>query len=162
MIRTLTAAALLTLAACAYNVAWAQVGIANAWVRASVPGQQATGAFMQITARQPARLVGASSPVAASAEVHEMKMEGDVMRMRALPLLDLPAGQAVALEPGGHHIMLIGLKRPLAVGETVPLTLTVQDADGQTRAIEVAAPVRALNAAAPMQHSKHEHGAHEH
>src|SRR5260221_175469 len=77
-----------------------------AWARASVPGQQATGAFMRLTAEEPLRLVGVESPAAGLAEVHEMKMEGDVMRMRAIDGLDLPKGVAVDLKPGGYHVML--------------------------------------------------------
>lgn len=153
MFRRLAAIALVSVSASA----WAQVGVADPWVRAAVPGQQATGAFMQLTAAQGAKLVGGSTPVAAALEVHEMKMEGDVMKMRALTTLDLPAGQAVALKPGGYHIMLIGLKGPLSAGDTVPLTLTFQGADGKTSTVEVKAPVRALNTPAPSNHGGHKH-----
>lgn len=115
--------------------------VEGAWVRSSVPGQQGTGGFMKLTAREPMQLVGVSTPVAGTAEVHEMKMEGDVMRMRAVPKLDLPAGQAVELRPGGYHLMLLDLKQPLAVGTTVPLTLLLRDAKGKESKLELKVPV---------------------
>ena len=109
--------------------AWAQtaaVKVEGAWARASVQGQKATGAFMRLTAKDGARLVRAESPAAGLAEVHEMKMEGDIMKMRAVPTLDLPAGKTVELKPGGYHIMLLDLKAPLAKDSAVPVTLVFQ------------------------------------
>ena len=113
------------------GAAHAQVTVQDAWVRATVPQQKATGAFMRLTAAQDARLVSASSPVAGVTEVHEMKLVDNVMKMRPLPALDLPAGQAVELKPGGYHIMLLDLKQPVAQGSTVPLTLVFEAKDGQ-------------------------------
>ena len=134
------------------SVALAQevaVAVKDAWVRATVPNQSATGAFMQLTAPRPARLVEVRSPVAAQVEIHEMKMESNVMRMRAVDALDLPAGRTVALSPGGYHVMLTGLKGPVRVGDTVPITLVVEDAASRTRrTVEVSAPVRPLGLAA--------------
>lgn len=106
----LFAAALLAGAAHAQTAA--PVAAEGAWARASVPGQKATGAFMRLTASEATRLVRAESPAAGVTEVHEMKMEGDVMKMRAVPALDLPAGKAVELKPGGYHVMLMDLKAP--------------------------------------------------
>ncbi len=148
---TLAAALLLT------GFAHAQVSVQDAWVRATVPQQKATGAFMRLTAAQDMRLVAASSPVAGITEVHEMKMVDNVMKMRAVPALDLPAGQAVELKPGGYHIMLLDLKQPVAQGASVPLTLVFEGKDGQCQTQELQAPVRALGAtAAPaMGHGKH-------
>ncbi|MEI8157805.1 MAG: copper chaperone PCu(A)C, partial [Burkholderiales bacterium] len=84
------------------------VDVKDAWARATVPGQKATGAFMKLTAKEGTKLVAISSPVAGVGEVHEMKMEGDVMKMRAVTGgLDLPAGKAVELKPGGYHVMLM-------------------------------------------------------
>lgn len=117
------------------------VDVKDAWVRAAVPGQSGTGAFMNITAKDGAKLVGVSSPVAGVAEVHEMKMDNDVMRMRAIPALDLPAGKTVALKPGGYHVMLMELKQALPQGGTVPLTLTLRDAKGQESKVELKLPV---------------------
>ena len=96
------------------------VDVQNAWARATVQGQKATGAFMTLTAPSASKLVSVSSPVAGVAEVHEMKMEGDVMKMRAIPGLDLPAGKAVDLKPGGYHVMLMDLKLPLQKDTTIP------------------------------------------
>ncbi len=106
------------------------VQVAGGWVRSTVPGQKGTGAFMHITARQALRLVGVTSAVAAVSEVHEMKMEGDVMKMRQIKGVDLPAGVAVELKPGGFHVMLMDLKQPVLPGSTVPLTLIFKDAKG--------------------------------
>ena len=117
------------------------VAVEGGWARASVPGQMASGAFMRLTAPQAMRLVQVESPAAGVAEVHEMKMEGDVMKMRALPGLDLPAGQAVELQPGGHHVMLMDLKAPLAKGTQVPLTLVFQDARGVQSRQQLQLPV---------------------
>ena len=124
--------------------AFAQVAIADPWVRATVPQQQASGAFMRLTAVKPARLVEARSPVAGVVELHEMRMEGDVMRMRAVPGIDLPAGKAVELRPGGYHVMLMALKQTLTAGETVPITLVFETADQGREAVEIKVPVRAL------------------
>ena len=118
-------------------------------VRAAVPGPTGTGAFMKITARTGARLVSASSPVAGVTEVHEMKMEGNVMKMRALEGgLELPAGKTVELKPGGYHVMLMDLKGPLARDSTVPLTLVFKDAKGVESRIELKVPV----STAPVMH----------
>jgi copper(I)-binding protein len=122
----------------------AAVDVRDAWVRASVPGQSGTGAFMKLKAPAGARLVGASTPVAGVAEVHEMKMEGDTMRMRAVEGgLALPARQTVELKPGGYHLMLMDLKQPLARDSTVPLTLRFEDAKGQKSTLDLKVPVLA-------------------
>ncbi|MBT9507839.1 copper chaperone PCu(A)C [Rhodoferax sp.] len=117
------------------------VEVRDAWVRASVQGQMATGAFMKITARDGARLVGVTSPVAGVAEVHEMKMEGDIMKMRAMPALDLPAGKTVELKPGGYHLMLMDLKAALPKDSTVPLTLVFKDGKGAESKVDLKVPV---------------------
>jgi periplasmic copper chaperone A len=120
----------------------AEVAVKDAWARTTVPGQKATGAFMSITAKTDLQLVGASSPVAGVTEVHEMKMNGDVMQMRAVPSLALPAGKAVALRPGGYHIMMLDLKAALPKDTTVPLTLLFKDAKGVQSQLQVTLPVR--------------------
>ncbi len=120
----------------------APVEVSNAWVRRAVSGQSGTGAFMKLKAPATTRLVGASTPVAGVAEVHEMKMEGDTMKMRAMSEgLQLPAGQAVELTPGGYHLMLMDLKQPIAVGSTVLLTLRFVDAKGVASEQNVQLPV---------------------
>jgi periplasmic copper chaperone A len=117
------------------------VQIRDAWVRSTVTGQKGSGAFMKITAKDGARLTGVSSPLAGVAEVHEMKMEGDVMKMRAVPVLDIPAGGTVELKPGGYHLMLMDLKQALPVGSTVPVTLMFKDGKGAESRVEVKLPV---------------------
>ena len=119
------------------------VTVEGAWARASVPGQKATGAFMRLTAPEAMRLVRAQSPAAGVTEVHEMKMDGDIMKMRAVPVLELPAGKAVDLKPGGYHVMLMDLKAPLAKGSSVPVTLTFQNAQGVESQQQLQLPVAA-------------------
>ncbi len=126
--------------------AQAQVSVSGAWARGTVEGQKATGAFMQLRSADGAALVGVESPVAGVAEIHEMRMEGNTMRMRAIPRLELPAGQAVDLKPGGYHIMLMNLKAPLKKGESVPIRLKFQGKDGKPQEVEVKAEVRDLTA----------------
>ena len=121
--------------------AWAQVKIDEPWARATVPGQKATGVFMKLTATQAGQLVGVSSPVAGVAEVHEMKMDGNVMKMSAVPAIDLPAGKSVSLQPGGYHVMLMDLKAALPKESTVPLTLVFKDAKGAESRLELKVPV---------------------
>ena len=138
MRRLLLASALLVSLA-----AQAQVKVDDAWVRTTVAPQKATGAFMQLTSAKPVKVVAVSSPVAAMVEIHEMKMEDGVMKMRAIDALPLPAGQAVALKPGSYHVMMMGLKAPIKAGDTVPLTLTVEGDDKQRSQVEVKAVARA-------------------
>ena len=130
--------------------AWAQtVKVEQPWVRATVPQQRATGAFMQLTASADSRLVAAQSPVAGVVEIHEMAMERDVMKMRAIPGLPLPAGQAVALQPGGYHVMLMDLKTQVKPGVPVPLTLVFEHANGTRETLELQAEARAMNPRTP-------------
>lgn len=154
--------ALTLIAALACGSLYAQtVEVKDAWVRTTVQGQKATGAFMKITAKDGAKLVAASSPAAGVAEVHEMTMEGNVMKMRALAGgLDLPAGKAVELKPGGYHVMLMDLKAPLPKDSTVPLTLVFQDARGVESKVALKVPVMTVAPGAKagdmpaMDHSK--------
>ena len=122
--------------------AQAQVKVDDPWVRATVAPQKATGAFMQLTSAKAVKVVAASSPAAAMVEIHEMKMDDGVMKMRAVNALPLPAGQAVALKPGSYHVMLMGLKAPIKAGETVPLTLSVEGEDKQRTTVEIKAQAR--------------------
>jgi copper(I)-binding protein len=147
---------------------WAQAGspasqappkVEGAWIRTAVAGQQGTGGFMRLTAPQSMQLVGASSPVAVATEVHEMKMDGDIMRMRAVQKLDLPAGKTIELKPGGYHLMLLDLKQPLPAGTDVPLTLVLRDANGRESKLELKVPVaaRAPNATGGSHMNGHKH-----
>ena len=140
---TLKLKALCAALAVASGTLYAQsVDVKDAWVRTSVPGQKPTGAFMKITAKDNTKLVSASSPVAGVTEVHEMKMEGDVMKMREIPGgLDIPAGKAVELKPGGYHVMLMDLKAALPKDSTIPLTLVFKDAKGVESKVELKVPV---------------------
>ena len=153
MIRILFA---VLLCACANAGFTADLEVKSAWVRGTVPAQMMSGAFMDITSRQDATLVGVSTPVAEDAEVHEMRLEGGVMKMRAAPRLALPAGKTVSLKPGGYHIMLMGLKRQLKAGETVPLTLKIEGAKKKVETLTIDAEVRDLTATSePVHHHTH-------
>ena len=129
----------------AASAAGAQITVKEAWIRGTVAQQKATGLFAQITSAQGGRLVAVSSPAAGVAEVHEMAMEGSVMKMRALPGgLELPAGKAVELKPGGYHVMLMDLKQPLNTGDQVPVTLVFEGADKKRETVELKVPVKQL------------------
>ena len=126
--------------------AWAEapVQIEAPWARATVAGQQASGAFMRLTSEKNARLVAASSPVAGVVEIHEMAMENDVMKMRQIPGLDLAAGRTLDLKPGGYHVMLMDLKQQMKGGDVVPITLVFEDDAKKRFTQEIKAPVTAL------------------
>lgn len=142
------------------GAAWAQLSVTEPWVRGTVAAQKATGAFMNLRSDEAVTLVGASSPVAGVVELHEMRMEQDVARMRQVERIDLPAGKTVELRPGGYHLMLLDLKQPLEQGQTVPLTLQVRGSDGAEREVAVEATVRSL--AGGHLHGHHDHGHHSH
>lgn len=141
--------ALITLAASA------QVTVSEPWVRATVPQQKATGAFMKLQSAQDAKLISAKSAVAGVVEVHEMAMDAGVMKMRAVDGLALPMGKAVDLKPGGYHIMLMDLKSQLKEGDAVPLTLTFETKDGKRQTMEVKATARNMSSPAQSSHGGH-------
>lgn len=124
----------------------AEMTITQPWVRASVPGQRTTAAFMQLTAAQDSALRAVRTPRAASVELHRTEQVRGMMSMRPVARLALPAGQRVDIAPGGYHLMLLGLKQPLRIGEHVPLTVEIEDAHGQRTALTVDAPVLAIDA----------------
>jgi copper(I)-binding protein len=100
------------------------IKIENAYTRATVPGQQVAGGFMTIENKGAAdQLVSASSPAAGEVQLHEMAMDGNVMKMRQVKDIVVPAGGAVELKPGGLHLMFMNIKAPLAAGQTVPVKL---------------------------------------
>ena len=141
-----------TLAALAAQSAWAaNVSVTDVWARATMPGQQVSGAYMQIQSDADARLVGVSSPAVPRVEVHEMKMDGDVMHMREVKAIDLPKGKTVSLEPGGFHIMLMNLPKPIAAGDIIPLILTVESG-GKRQTVEVKAEARSPMGGGAMHH----------
>lgn len=136
------------------------VQVKEGWVRSTVPGQKGSGAFMKITAQTATRLVGVATPVAGVAEVHEMKMNGDVMTMRRVAGIDLPAGKTVELKSGAFHVMLMDLKQALPAGSTVPLTLIFKDAKGLESRLELKLPVATTapgSAAASGPAEAHDH-----
>jgi copper(I)-binding protein len=137
----------------------AQVEVSDAWVRATGQGQKATGVFMNLTAKKATRLVGVKTDLTSSAEVHEMKMEKDVMKMQAVKALDLPAGKTVALKPGSYHVMLMDLSKPLDEGSPVVLTLLFEDAAGVKTQQEVNAVAKkmAMGGKDKPQHGEHKH-----
>jgi copper(I)-binding protein len=146
-------AAALTLgvpAAHAHEYSLGPLLIEHPWTRPTVPGQGTGGGYLGLHNRGSAadRLLGASSSAASRVEVHEMRMEGDVMRMREIGTLALPAGGRIKLEPGGLHLMLFGLKAPLKLGDKLPLTLRFEKAGR----VDVMLHVESGPAAAPADH----------
>jgi hypothetical protein len=139
MERTMRRILIAALVWAAAGSALAQVNISSAWARSTVPGQGGTGVFMTLVSKDGGKLVGAGSPVAGVVELHEMAMDNNVMKMRAIPALDLPAGREVQLKPGGYHVMLLDLRRPLKVGEKVQIELRLETRDGKriTQPVEV-------------------------
>jgi periplasmic copper chaperone A len=115
----------------------ADVQVTNAWARATPGGAQTAAAYVTILSPTADRLTAAATPAAQKAELHSMTMDGNVMKMRQVDGIDLPAGQAVTLKPGGYHIMLTGLAQPLTEGQTFPLTLTFDKAGARDVTVTV-------------------------
>ena len=133
--------ALISGAAIAQSISVGPIKIENAYTRATVPGQQVAGGFMKIENKGTAdQLVSASSPVAGEVQLHEMAMDGNVMKMRQVKDIAVPAGGAVELKPGGLHLMFMNIKAPLTAGESVPVKLKFAKA-GE---VEVKMPVNAM------------------
>ena len=141
-------------------LAHAEVKVDDAWIRATVPQQTATGAYMRITSTDATTLVGVRTTAAPISEVHEMKMEDNVMKMRKVDSIAIQPGKALELSPGGFHVMLMDLPAAMTAGSNVPLTLVFKDAAGKESSVNVQAQVRAANAAAATR--KMDHGAHKH
>ena len=145
------ALALAAVPARAHDVTAGPLLISHPHASPSAPGQPTGAAYVAITNRGAAadRLVGASAPsVADHVEVHEMRQDGDVMRMREVGAIDLPPGRTVTLQPGGLHLMLVGLKAPLKVGQRFDLTLNFQHA-GRVQVDAYVDPVADM----PMSHA---------
>lgn len=147
----LAAAALLA----AQSVSAQPVTVSKAWVRATVPGQTVAGAYFDITAKQPARLVAARSPVSPDVQIHWMQMDGDVMRMREVAALDLPKNKTVSLKPGGYHLMLMQLKKPIQVGENIPITLVIETQRKKRHTVKVNAVASASDESHDHSHAHH-------
>lgn len=117
--------------------------VSEVWARPTVPGQEVAAVYMNLTSAGNATLIKVESEIAESVQIHHMTMKDGVMRMRELKRLDLPAGKTVKLAPGGTHLMMTNLKKPLNAGESVPLKLTVLNPDGSKSEARVTAPVTA-------------------
>ena len=141
-VKLLLAASLGAMLAPLAAVAQVRIDVTNAWARATVPGQKVGGVYVDIRSATPARLLSVSSSAAGKAELHNMKMENGVMKMFAVDSIELPAGQTVKLAPGGHHVMLIDLKRELKQGENLPVVLTIESSDKKRQTIAVKAEIR--------------------
>lgn len=129
-----------------------QVAVKDAWIRATVPGQNATGAFMELTSKTPARLVSVTTPLTKNAEVHNMTMENGVMKMFPVKAVDLPVGTTVKFGPGGYHLMLMNLQKPLNAGDKVPLKLTIELDNKKRETIDLSVEVRDLKGQPAMPH----------
>ncbi|MBF8179268.1 copper chaperone PCu(A)C [Herminiimonas contaminans] len=141
------------------NILLAQVTVTDPWVRATVPTQKATGAFMQLTSKTDARLIEARSPGLVT-EIHEMAMKDDVMRMRQIDGLDLPAGKSVELKPGSYHVMFFDIKKQIKEGDVIPLTLVFESKDRKRETVELKVPARALNNAVSVNPTEKMHSGH--
>ena len=130
-------------------LASAQVEVRDAWIRATVPSASSSGVFMKLKSKQGGQLVEVRSSVAGVAEIHHMQMDGQMMKMHAVPSLELPAGQTVDLASGGYHVMLMDLKRQLTEGETVPVTLVIRNKGKRTETIAVDVTVKPLTYTPP-------------
>lgn len=133
-------------AACAFAAAGcdsSHIEARNAWARTTGPSQANARVFVDLQSPSAGKLVGVSTPSAKVARLHEVTLTGHVSRERAVDALDLPAGEAVQLKPGGDHIVLLGLTQELVAGQTVPLTLRVMDPAGKTRNVDVKVAIRA-------------------
>jgi periplasmic copper chaperone A len=147
--KTVLAALLFAVSAAACAEAPAPVSVHGAWARPIVPGQDSTGAYMTLAAREPLTLLGAETPAAGIVEIHEMQMVGDVMKMRAAETLPLVPGKPLELKPNGLHFMLMDLKAPFKAGSTIRLTLRLRDAKGVEQKLPLTVPVAA---SAPAAH----------
>jgi copper(I)-binding protein len=130
------------------------VTVNDAWVRAPAPGQKVAAAYMELTSSMSMVLIAVSSTAAAAAELHSTTLEAGVMKMRPAGRIELPGGKAVKLAPGGLHLMLTGLRKPLKPGDKVPLTLTVQRPGASSRSVFT---VQAVVREGPPEKADHRH-----
>jgi periplasmic copper chaperone A len=125
--------------------AQADVLISDAWVRANAPGQSVGAAYMTLQSQHDSNLIHVESPAAGSVEIHSMSITNGVMKMRALETLALQAGKPEKLAPGGFHLMLFDLKKPLKAGEKATFTLSFKDKAGKTTHQDVVLPIKEAN-----------------
>lgn len=121
------------------------LNVSNAWMRATAPGQKVAGVYFDIESKRNAKLVGVQTSLTDNAEVHQMSMDGDVMRMRPVDSVELPAGETVKFKPGGYHVMLFDLQRPLEPGGQIALALLVEDENEEVTRLLVTVEVRNLD-----------------
>lgn len=140
---------------CAGQAQAQSVSVKDAWIRGTVQGQTATGAFMELTGKTNARLIAVSTPLTKSAEVHHMKLENGVMKMFPVDGIDVPAGKTVRLASGGYHVMLTNLQKPLNPGDKVPLQLTFELADKKRETVELSVEVRDIKGQPAAHQHKH-------
>jgi copper(I)-binding protein len=140
----------------------AEVKVTEPWVRATVAQQRATGAFMELTSSDPVRLVEVRSPVAKIVELHQMLIENNVMKMQAVAGLELSPGKAIELKPGGYHVMLVDLVKPLKAGDSVALSLVIEGKDKKRSVVEVTAEVRGISGRPAASSRADDHAQHKH
>jgi len=145
------------LAMTAMTAAYAdEVKVKDAWSRATAPGQDSAMVQAVITSKKAAKLVGVACKDANTSEIHSMVMEGEMMKMRQVDSIDLPAGKAVDLGEAGYHLMLMGLKKPLMAGKKTHCEMIVRGADGKDTKVQLSAKIK------PMAESAHHEHAHHH
>jgi copper(I)-binding protein len=130
----------------------ADIEVSGGWIRATAPGQDQGGADLSIISKHAATLVGASSPVCKTVQLHTMTSEGGMMKMREVKAIELPAGKRVNLRESGYHLMLVGLKAPLKEGDTVPLTLSIMVGKQGVITVKTTAEVKSLTATEATSH----------
>ncbi len=144
---------LVTLAAAAHSYTLGDIKIGHPHARPTHTGQQVGAGYLKLSNQGVAdRLISATSPAAASVEMHSMSMEGDVMKMREVEAIDVPRGATVELKPGGYHLMLMGLKVPLKSGDRVPMTLKFEKAGEVVVTVNVEDPKPAAQGQAEHKH----------
>ncbi|MDX1669068.1 MAG: copper chaperone PCu(A)C [Limnobacter sp.] len=122
-----------------HDMSASELHIMQAWVRPTVPAQKSTGGYMQVMAHADGSIVGATSEFADRTEVHEMSMDGDIMRMSKVESIPMEEGDVISFEPGGYHVMFMGLKQPIEKGQEVSFELLFKDKDGALKSIPVTA-----------------------
>ncbi len=138
------------------QIAKADIVISDAWLKPTIAGKTVTSAYLKISTDKPVKLIGGSAKLASSVEIHEMKMDGDVMRMRQIEELPILPHSPTELKPGGLHLMLVGLKKPIEENSMVLIRLTFKAEDGQKKNISVKAKAKFSEAEpTPIDHSKH-------
>ena len=142
------------LLSCSSNMAIAAedstINVHQAWARTTAPGQDVGAVYLMIVSKKDTSLVSINTDIAEHAQIHSMSMDNGIMKMRELESLPIPAGKMVSLSPGGIHLMLVGLKKPLKAGEKIALTLEFKDVTGKLSSVNITAPIQ-------TEASEHDH-----